>query len=141
MRRILVLLAVLFGLLALVACAAPAGPPGPPGENGPPGPAGPPGPEGPAGERGPAGPEGVAGLDAAAATFVGRDACKECHEELYATYQETGHASALARIVDGEAPSFPFTEVDDPPEGFTWDDILYVIGGYNWKARFVDKQG
>jgi len=141
MCRILVLLAVLFGLLALVACAAPAGPPGIPGENGPPGPAGPPGPEGPAGERGPAGPAGVAGLDAAAATFVGRDACKECHEELYATFQETGHASALVRIADGEAPPFPFTEVDDPPEGFTWDEILYVIGGYNWKARFVDKQG
>ena len=27
------------------------------------------------------------------------------------------------------------------PKGYTWDDILYVIGGFNWKARFVDKQG
>ena len=27
------------------------------------------------------------------------------------------------------------------PEGYTWDDITYVIGGYNWKARFIDSDG
>jgi hypothetical protein len=43
--------------------------------------------------------------------------------------------------VDGQPPQYPFSEVPNPPEGYTWDDILYVIGGYKWKARFVDKQG
>jgi hypothetical protein len=27
------------------------------------------------------------------------------------------------------------------PEGYTWDDISYVIGGYNWKARFINAEG
>ncbi len=31
--------------------------------------------------------------------------------------------------------------MQDPPEGYTWDDISYVIGGYGWKARFVDQDG
>ena len=141
MRRLIVLLVVLIGIALIAACAAPAGPPGPPGEVGPPGQAGPEGPAGPAGPSGPAGPEGAAGLDYRAATFVGSTTCRECHEELYATYEESGHASALSPVVDGKAPAFPFTKVKDAPEGYTWDDILYVIGGYNWKARFVDKQG
>ena len=29
----------------------------------------------------------------------------------------------------------------DPPEGYTWADIAYVVGGYGWKARFIDQQG
>ncbi len=43
--------------------------------------------------------------------------------------------------MDGQPPEYPFTEVPEPPEGYTWDDILYVIGGYNWKARFIDQDG
>jgi len=31
--------------------------------------------------------------------------------------------------------------VTTPPEGYTWDDITYVIGGYNWKARFIGTEG
>jgi hypothetical protein len=53
----------------------------------------------------------------------------------------TGHAWALLKIVDGAAPTFPESAVPNPPEGYTWDDIHYVIGGYGWMARFVDKQG
>jgi hypothetical protein len=84
---------------------------------------------------------GASGLDYRAPTFVGSDVCQECHEGLFASYQETGHANALTKIVDGKAPQLPFTEVKNPPEGYTWADILYVIGGYGWKARFVDQQG
>jgi hypothetical protein len=31
--------------------------------------------------------------------------------------------------------------VEDPPEGYTWEDIRYVVGGYAWKAVFLDQQG
>ena len=75
------------------------------------------GPAGPAGPAGPHGPEGAAGLDYRAATFVGSSACKECHEELYDTYQETGHAWALNPVVDGKAPAYPITKLKDAPEG------------------------
>jgi hypothetical protein len=60
---------------------------------------------------------------------------------LAASYAETGHAHALTRIVEGAAPEFPFSELSGPPEGYTWNDILYVIGGYGWMARFVDQSG
>jgi hypothetical protein len=80
-------------------------------------------------------------VNAEPATFVGSETCEECHEELYASYQQTGHAWILNKVVDGEAPAYPFSEVPDPPEGFTWEDIAYVVGGYGWKAQFIDQQG
>ena len=142
MNRWLAILTVIFALLLITACASvqttQVGPPGEPGPSGPPGPAGP---VGPPGEQGPAGPIGKPGLDYTAAVYVGRDACKECHTDLHESYLGTGHAWALNKVVDGKAPGYPESEVPDPPEGYTWDDILYVIGGYGWMARFVDKQG
>jgi hypothetical protein len=47
----------------------------------------------------------------------------------------------LNKVVDGKPPVYPFSEVPNPPEGYTWDDITYVIGGYGWKARFIDQEG
>ncbi|MFN8439405.1 MAG: multiheme c-type cytochrome [Caldilineaceae bacterium] len=141
MQRLFGYVAVLVAILLIAACATQVGPAGPPGEIGPAGPPGPVGPAGDKGEMGPAGPEGPAGLDYRAPTYVGSDVCKECHEELFTSYKQTGHASALSMVADGKAPSFPFSEIKSPPEGSTWNDVLYVIGGYGWKALFVDKQG
>lgn len=142
MKQHLVLVFVASMLFALAACATTPmvqiGPPGKPGPAGPPGPIGPPG---PAGQRGPTGAKGDPGLDYTAPEYVGRSACKECHADLYAAYLDTGHAHALHKIVDGAAPEFPESKVPKPPAGFTWNDIQYVIGGYGWMARFVDKQG
>ena len=53
----------------------------------------------------------------------------------------SGHPWKLNPVVDGQPPEYPFTEIPNPPEGYTWDDIAYVIGGYNWKARFIDQEG
>jgi hypothetical protein len=142
MKRILVLLAVLLSFSIMAGCVStPTAQVGPPGERGPAGPPGPIGPPGIPGEQGPPGTRGEPGLDYAAPIFVGRDACKECHAGLHESYMGTGHAWALTKIADGAAPSFPESAVPEPPEGLTWDDIQYVIGGYGWMARFVDKQG
>jgi hypothetical protein len=54
---------------------------------------------------------------------------------------QSGHPWKLNPVVDGQPPDYPFTEVPEPPEGYTWDDVTYVIGGYNWKARFIDQEG
>jgi hypothetical protein len=124
--------------LALVGCA---GQPGEPGPQGPEGPQGLPGPEGPQGPPGPAGPAGKDGLSFEPPSFTGSEACSECHEEIYTVFMNSGHPWKLNRVVDGQPPQYPFTEVPEPPEGYTWDDILYVIGGYNWKARFVNQDG
>ena len=72
---------------------------------------------------------------------MGAEACAECHQEIYEVFMRSGHAWKLNPVVNGQPPAYPFTEVPAPPEGYTWDDIAYVIGGYNWKARFIDKEG
>ena len=54
---------------------------------------------------------------------------------------KTGHPYKLNKVIDGKPPTYPFSEVPNPPEGYTWDDIAYVIGGYGWKARFIGKDG
>lgn len=75
------------------------------------------------------------------AEYVGKDACKECHTEKYEEFIKSGHGWKLNKVVDGKPPVYPFTELPELPEGVTWDDVTYVIGGYNWKARFVGKDG
>lgn len=115
--------------------------PGPEGPIGPEGPQGLPGPQGAPGVTGAPGPAGVDGLNYEPPTFIGSEACSECHQEIYDVFMRSGHPWKLTKVVDGRSPDYPFTKIPNPPEGYTWDDILYVIGGYNWKARFVDKNG
>ena len=142
MRRSVFLLAVLLMVIAAsAACQLQEPVEGPMGPAGPPGPQGAPGAPGAKGDAGPAGPAGEDGLNWMPATYVGSENCQECHEDIYASYSETGHPYIFNKIVDGQAPEYPFSEVPDPPEGYTWDDISYVIGGYGWKARFVDQDG
>jgi len=135
-RWLLLLSIILLVLLVLTACV---GPQGSSGEAGPPGPPGPEGPIGPAGEPGPAGPPGE--VVNAAAEYVGGSTCGACHKELYDTFIKSGHAWKLNPVVNGQPPNYPFTKIDQLPEGYNWNDISYVIGGYNWKARFIDQNG
>jgi hypothetical protein len=115
---------------ALAACAGPQGPAGP---------AGPPGPAGPEGPQGPPGPPGEPA--SISAEYVGSKTCGSCHEAIYAKFMKSGHPYKLNKVVDGKPPEYPFSQVPEPPEGYTWDDITYVIGGFGWKARFIDKKG
>jgi hypothetical protein len=153
MKRVslgLVLLMLVAALL-LAACSGEEGPEGAQGPEGAEGPAGPPGPEGPTGPPGPEGAEGPAGpagpageadeVAAADPMYIGAEACAECHQEISDTFNKSGHPYKLNKVVDGQPPEYPFTEVPSPPEGYTWDDVSYVIGGYNWKARFIDQDG
>lgn len=137
-RRVWAVSALLLLALAFTACIEQPGAQGPPG---PPGSQGPPGPAGPAGAAGPPGPAGADGVSFTPPEFVGSEACAECHQEIYDTFVRSGHPWKLNQVVDGEPPDYPFSRLPGPPEGYTWDDISYVIGGYNWKARFIDKQG
>lgn len=99
--------------------------------------------------------QGAAGQDGqgyAPPTYVGWQACATCHQALYDKVARSGHAHAL-RAVDGARPAnlqqnLAMTERPvngnapaAPPASYTWDDIAYVIGGWGWMIRFVDKQG
>ncbi|MDW7733423.1 MAG: multiheme c-type cytochrome [Methanolobus sp.] len=76
-------------------------------------------------------------IPAEGATYVGADECQVCHQEIYANWSTTGHKYKL--MMPDEAleirPDLPM------PEGYEKDDILYVIGGWGWKARYMDDQG
>lgn len=75
------------------------------------------------------------------AEYVGSSKCAECHSDIADVFNMSGHPYKLNKVVGAQPPEYPYTAVPNPPEGYTWADITYVIGGYNWKARFIDKQG
>jgi hypothetical protein len=137
LRKWLILCSAILLIVALqTACSGPEGPSGPVGPAGPPGPEGPQGPvgeEGPQGEAGPAGPTG--------AEYVGSQTCSGCHPDIYEIYINSGHAWVLNPVIDGTPPDYPYSSIPEPPRGYSWEDISYIIGGYNWKALFIDKDG
>jgi hypothetical protein len=67
--------------------------------------------------------------------YVGSTKCFECHEETYNQFVTSGHPYKLRKAEDAKAAGMPL------PSGYTWDDISYVIGGRNWKIRYMDKKG
>jgi hypothetical protein len=71
----------------------------------------------------------------AAADYVGSDKCFECHQEQYNYWQASGHPWKLRTADKARYAKLPL------PPGYGWDDISYVIGGANWKARFINKEG
>ncbi len=99
--------------------------------------------------------------------YITSEQCGWCHTVEYASFIQTGHPFKLNKVVNGEQPIYPFTTLngvlerifDDDADilnGFadtnpgtdntlgtpvTWDDVSYVIGGYFWKARFIDQAG
>jgi len=74
--------------------------------------------------------------------FAGSSTCAECHETIYDKFMESGHPYKLNKVTGGIQPSYPFTPDNIPtPAGYDWSDITYVIGGYGWKARFLDENG
>ena len=80
-------------------------------------------------------------VGAQAADYVGHDACKVCHSAIYDEYVQSGHPYKLNKVENGQPPTYPHSEVPNTPEGYTWDDVSYVIGGFGWKARFIDLNG
>jgi len=70
-----------------------------------------------------------------AAIYVGADECMECHQKEYNEWKVSGHPYKLRTAEEAKSVPVPL------PAGYTWDDISYVIGGYKWKARYMDKEG
>lgn len=77
------------------------------------------------------------------AQYAGSESCKTCHSEIYSSYVKSGHPYKLNKVKDAP-PSFPnntSSGVPHPPSGYDWKDISYVIGGFGWKARFMNQHG
>lgn len=79
----------------------------------------------------------------AEARYVGANSCRNCHADIAEQHSRHGHAHKITPIT-GEPPQFPegtSPGVPNPPDGYAWTDISWVIGGYTKKARFVDQDG
>ncbi|MDF1525145.1 MAG: cytochrome c3 family protein [bacterium] len=74
-------------------------------------------------------------LPAMAADYVGSNACFECHQDNFNDWQASGHPYKLRTMEKARYAKLPL------PPGWAWEDISYVIGGANWKARYIDKKG
>lgn len=86
-----------------------------------------------------------------AQTYKGDQACMLCHNStnpnlgynIYAEYQKTGHPYKLNEITGNAQPTYPANTTPGypAPAGKQFSDFKYVIGGYGWKARFVQPDG
>jgi hypothetical protein len=72
---------------------------------------------------------------ASAQDYLGADACQECHPGYYNEWQVSGHPWKLVSSEVAKNRNLP------TPEGFSWDDISYVIGGWKWKSRYMGLDG
>ncbi len=73
-----------------------------------------------------------------ASTYAGSEKCKTCHMEKYNDWKTSGHPYKLntpAEIQVFNSPPIP------APEGYTYNDIYLVIGGWGWKSRYIDNNG
>lgn len=75
------------------------------------------------------------------AAYIGSEACTTCHEDIYTSFRTTGHPYKLTKVVNGQIPEYPYTELPPNPPNFTYNDVSYVIGGFAWKARFIGLDG
>ncbi len=67
--------------------------------------------------------------------YVGAERCMECHQEQYSQWERTGHAQILRRPSQSGAEAIPL------PDGYDANSISYIIGGFRWKALFLDRNG
>lgn len=70
-----------------------------------------------------------------ASDYVGAAGCAPCHREIFEHWSQTGHARILHRPGAIEARDIPL------PLGLATADISYIVGGFRWKALFLDRQG
>lgn len=78
------------------------------------------------------------------AAYVTSSACSACHSDFAQRLSLHGHAHALTQVL-GSAPMFPAgaanAGVPNPPAGFAWSDISYLLDGFSKKGRFLDNNG
>lgn len=140
MKKIILTVSLLIIMILLAACSGPQGEPGPMGPPGPPGPEGPQGPEAVV-QEGAGGEESSEIQPAPQNDYIGDTTCQGCHSDIYNTYIQSGHPWIFNRIEDGQEPDLPFTSISKRPAGYDWEDFLYIVGGYNWKAHFGNSDG
>ncbi len=81
----------------------------------------------------------VAATDAA---YIGTDACQACHADIHASFVKSGHPFKLNDASDAFTPGYyPFTTLPTTGPELDLSQAFMVIGGFRWKARFIDSLG
>lgn len=95
---------------------------------------------------------------ASAQTYVGSQTCATCHSSIHTDWKASGHPYKLQKLSNGQPPVYPSglssrkqvgPQVDytiqpgvpQPPKGYTWAQIGWVMGGYHSNTRFLDTEG
>ncbi|MCZ7557205.1 MAG: multiheme c-type cytochrome [Bacteroidia bacterium] len=90
--------------------------------------------------------------------YVGSQSCAMCHNAVHTDWKASGHPYKLQKLSGGQPPAYPAglssrkqvgPQVDytiqpgvpQPPQGYSWDQIGWVLGGYHSNARFLDTEG
>lgn len=76
-------------------------------------------------------------MPADGATYKGAETCGMCHINKFNDWNTTGHRYKLNTLEEIRAVQ-PYLPI---PDGLTENDILYVIGGWGWKARYIGQDG
>lgn len=80
----------------------------------------------------------------AGADYIGSAACRACHADIADLDRLHGHGQAL-KAVFGAPPTFPEgadrAGVPVTPEGLTFMDVSYVLGGYTHNAFYINTDG
>ena len=90
------------------------------------------------------GPQNTIDKTNGGASYVGSNACRNCHTELANIQALHGH-NWILNPTQGQPPEFPQAAeragVPNPPDGFAWTDIPWVIGGFAKEALFINRDG
>ncbi len=76
------------------------------------------------------------------AAYIGTDACQACHADIHASFVKTGHPFKVNEAADAFTPGYyPFTTLPATSPEIDLSQAAMVIGGFRWKARFIDSSG
>ncbi|MDP2301367.1 MAG: multiheme c-type cytochrome [Ignavibacteria bacterium] len=93
-----------------------------------------------------------------AQNYAGSQACAMCHSTAHTDWKKSGHPYKIQKIENALPPTYPsglssqktvgpevsyllVPGVPQPPKGYTWSQIGWVMGGYHSNARFIDTAG
>lgn len=91
-------------------------------------------------------------------TYAGSSACETCHSSKHTDWITSGHPYKIQKLQNGQGPQYPaglsstknigpfvtYTiqpGIPQPPKGYTWQTVGFVMGGYHSNARFLDTLG
>jgi hypothetical protein len=77
----------------------------------------------------------LAGSAALSAQYEGAEYCYDCHDQQYYQWLTSGHRLILMRGEDARNRQLTL------PDGLTWDDVRFVVGGNKTRALYLDIEG